>query len=89
MSDSPATPAGMDHEQFRAALETLGLRQTDFARLLRYLSGQPVDIGSVNRWATGKRSVPPAVTATLKLLAMLPRTKLREITKDAGGEPPA
>ncbi len=73
----------MDHERFRATLENLGLRQTDFARLLRYLSGQPVDIGSVNRWATGRRSVPPAVTATLKLLAMLPQATLEKLIKDS------
>ena len=86
MSDSPTTSAGMDHEQFRAALKALGLRQTDFTRLLRYLSGQSVDPVTINRWATGKNPVPPTATATLKLLAMLPRAKLREITKAAGGE---
>ena len=61
----------------------LGLSQASFTRLLRHLSGQAVDVGSINRWAVGRRSVPPATTALLKILAMLPKVKLQRLVKDA------
>ena len=68
----------MTAAEFRAALETAGLRQVDFQRLLAHLSGQRADAGTINRWANGRRAVPPTVVAILALWAMLPETKRRQ-----------
>ena len=69
----------MTPAEFRAALEAAGLRQVDFARLLAQLSGQPANAGTVNRWAKGRRAVPPSVIAILALWRMVPRAKQHKI----------
>ncbi len=43
----------MNNQDFRLALENANLSQAAFARLAK------VDPVTVNRWCTGKRSVPP------------------------------
>ena len=74
----------MTPAEFRAALEALGLRQVDFQRLLAHLSGQPADAGTINRWAKGRRAVPPTVIAILALWRILPEAKRNQILEDAG-----
>ena len=69
----------MTAAQFRAELEALGLRQVDFVRLLGILSGQEGDAGTINRWAKGRRAIPPTVTAILALWRMLPPDKRKQI----------
>ena len=69
----------MTPAEFRAALDALGLRQIDFARLLSHLSGEQPNQVTVNRWATGRRAVPPTVIAILALWRMVPRTKQHKI----------
>ncbi len=69
----------MTPAQFRATLARLGLRQVDFARLLSHLSGEPPNQVTVNRWATGRRAVPPTVVALLTLWRMIPQAKQRQI----------
>ena len=73
----------MTAAEFRAALDALVLRQVDFVRLLGHLSGQQADAGTVNRWAKGRRAVPPTVIAVLALWQMLPKAKRNQILKDA------
>ena len=73
----------MTAAQFRAALDAFGLRQVDFQRLLGHLSGQPADAGTINRWAKGRRGVPPTINAFLALWHMLPEAKRRQILEDA------
>ncbi len=69
--------------EFRAALDAADLRQVDFQRLLAHLSGQPADAGTINRWAKGRRAVPPTVVAILALWHMLLKAKRRQILEDA------
>ena len=69
----------MTPTQCRAALDAAGLRQVDFKRLLAHLPGQPADAGTINRWATGRRAVPPNVVAILALWSMLPKAKQHQI----------
>ena len=73
----------MTPAEFRAALEALGLRQVDFVRLLGHLSGQRADAGTINRWAKGRRAVPPLTVAFLALWRMLPEAKRRQILEDS------
>ena len=72
----------MTPAEFRAELDAAGLRQIDFARLLSHLSGEPPNQGTVNRWAKGRRAVPPTVVAILALWQMLPQAKQRPILDD-------
>lgn len=51
----------MTSDEFRRALQALGLSQAQFARLTR---SHPV---SVSRWATGDRAVPQPIAAVAKL----------------------
>ena len=74
----------MTPDEFRAALDALGLRQVDFQHLLAHLSGQPADAGTINRWAKGRRAVPPTIIAILALWRMLPKAKRNQILEDAG-----
>lgn len=73
----------MTPAEFRAALEALGLRQADFMRLLAYLRGDATDRVTVNRWATGRRDVPPSIVAILRLLAMIPQSRRDQLQTDA------
>ncbi len=73
----------MNAAEFRAELAALGLRQIDFVRLLGILSGQPADAGTVNRWAMGRRAVPPLAVAVLALWARLPDAERRQILEDS------
>ena len=52
----------MTQQQFRAALDRLGLTQVEAAALLQ------VDKGTISRWARGSRSVPPPVALLLQLV---------------------
>lgn len=73
----------MTPKEFRAALQSAGLRQVDFVRLIAHLSGQPADAGTINRWAKGRRAVPPLAVAVLALWWHLPEKERRQILKDA------
>ncbi len=73
----------MTPAEFRAALESAGLRQVDFQRLLAHLSGQPADAGTINRWAKGRRAVPPLAVAFLALWRRLPEAERRQILEDS------
>ncbi len=84
----------MTPAEFRAALEALGLRQIDFARLLCTLAGQPADpksvtmrAGTVNRWAQGEREVPDPVAAFLAAWGLISQTKRRQVLNAAGISP--
>ena len=85
MTRSPESvyPASVDHIEFRATLDRLGLRQTDFVRLLTYLGDSKADAVTINRWATGRRAVPSTVAAILRLWEMLPKAKRAQILKEA------
>ena len=52
----------MTANQFRAALDRLGLSQLEAARLFKS------NDRTVRRWAIGERSVPPTVAIMLKLM---------------------
>jgi DNA-binding transcriptional regulator YiaG len=51
----------MTSDEFRAVLKTLGISQRRFA------SDIDTDYTAVNRWATGKASIPGAAAAYLRL----------------------
>ncbi len=69
----------MTPTEFRATLGELDLRQVEFARLIAHLSGQPLDPGTVNRWAAGRRAVPSTVIAFLNIWTMVPTPKREQI----------
>ncbi len=73
----------MNAAEFRAELAALGLRQVDFVRLISLLSEQPADPGTINRWAKGRRAVPPLAVAVLALWARLPGAEQRQILEDS------
>lgn len=76
-------PASVDHTEFRITLARLGMRQTDFVRLLAYLGDSKADAVTINRWATGRRAVPSTVAVILRLWEMLPKGKRAQILKEA------
>lgn len=65
--------------EFRNALMELGLSQAQFVRILRKLSDENVAVQTVNRWAKGRRAVPPLAAAVLRLLRMLPTSELQKL----------
>ncbi|MCB1519714.1 MAG: helix-turn-helix domain-containing protein [Hyphomicrobiaceae bacterium] len=56
----------------KAALDRLGLKQSEFARLIE------VSPRTVSFWATGESSLPGPVAAYLRVLAMLPPASLSD-----------
>lgn len=71
---------------FAEHLAALGWTQAEFARVLAYLSGAPLDRNTVSRWALGKMAPKPAVIALCALLMRLPaqsRTKLLREARQA------
>ena len=62
----------MDADEFRSALDRLGLTQVEAAALMR------VDKQTVNRWATGYRAVPPPAAV---LLLLVEKVGLKKATK--------
>jgi DNA-binding transcriptional regulator YiaG len=56
----------MTADEFRAALEGLGLSQVAAAQALE------VDARTVRRWALGEREVPGPVRVALRLMRLLP-----------------
>jgi transcriptional regulator with XRE-family HTH domain len=56
----------MDRQELKTRIQELGISQKDLARLVG------VTARAVNLWMTGTRSVPPPVSAYLRLLASLP-----------------
>jgi DNA-binding transcriptional regulator YiaG len=52
----------VDHTEFRAALDELGVSQRRFARQIN------MDITSVSRWATNKAEIPGIAAAYIRLL---------------------
>lgn len=66
----------MSEQNLKPTLEKLGLRQTDFARLL------DVSARTVNLWATGAQPVPGTVSAYLRLLeAAAPEVRAAEMER--------
>jgi len=69
--------AGMDTnmnaDEFRAALRTLGITQRQLAAVIR------TDVTAVNRWATGRVSMPGAVEAYLRLRLRVERHQAEDI----------
>jgi DNA-binding transcriptional regulator YiaG len=51
----------VDHTEFRAALDELGVSQRRFARQIN------MDITSVSRWATDKAEIPGIAAAYVRL----------------------
>lgn len=78
-------PASVDHTEFRATLDRLGLSQADLMRLLAYLRDDATDRVTVNRWAIGRRPVPPGIVAILRLWEMLPQKTRQKVLKEASG----
>ncbi len=76
----------MTPAEFRAALADAGLRQNSFVRLCAQLSGQPglniSGVGTVSRWATGRRAIPWTVAVILALWRMLHKKDRRRILED-------
>ena len=62
-------------EEFRERLRQCGLKQVDLCRLVEILTGEHLPEVTVNRWATGKRAVPPLVMAWLALWQRLPEVE--------------
>lgn len=62
----------MTADEFAQALDDLGLKQRDLARIVGKLSGHTLDYTTVNRWTRGRRGVNPLAVAVVKLFAMLP-----------------
>ena len=62
----------MTANELRARLAELGLSQSAFARLLTDYAedARTVDVVTVNRWTTGKITVPPAVAALVTVLCL-------------------
>ncbi len=50
----------MTPKELRRRLDSLGLSQRQLALRLR------VDVGTVNRWATGKRAIPESIKLLLE-----------------------
>lgn len=66
----------MSVQSLKPTLEKLGLRQTDFARLV------DVSARTVNMWATGAQPVPGSVAAYLRLLqAAAPDVRAAEVER--------
>ncbi|MFA9204909.1 MAG: hypothetical protein ACEQSH_00475 [Bacteroidia bacterium] len=64
----------MTSDNFRAALDHVGLTQRQFAKLLSQLGDPGSDRQrKVQRWATGEQDVPGAIAALLGLLVLLHR----------------
>jgi DNA-binding transcriptional regulator YiaG len=61
MTPSTAIPP-LTKGQFRAKLRALGISQRSFAQCLQ------MDVGTVNRWATGKIEIPHWVRVLLDLM---------------------
>ena len=51
----------MDHTEFRAALDEIGVSQHKFARQI------DMDVTSVNRWANDKAEIPGVAAAYIRL----------------------
>jgi DNA-binding transcriptional regulator YiaG len=63
----------MDANEFRAALKMLGISQRQLAADIR------ADVTAVNRWATGRVSMPGAVEAYLRLRLRVERHQAEDI----------
>lgn len=63
-------------EDFRERLKQCGLKQVDLCRLVEALTGEHLPEVTVNRWATGKRAVPPLVMAWLALWQRMPEAEI-------------
>ena len=69
----------MNYIDFQRALLAIDLTQADLVRVLRKRRG-PLTIserGTMSRWATGKRAVPPAIAVLLDVLRVIPAKKRR------------
>jgi hypothetical protein len=62
-------------EEFRDRLKQCDLKQVDLCRLVEVLTGEHLPEVTVNRWATGKRAVPPLVMAWLALWQRMPEVE--------------
>jgi DNA-binding transcriptional regulator YiaG len=51
----------MDHDEFRAVLEAIGISQHQLARDIE------MDVTTVNRWATNKAEIPGVAKAYVRL----------------------
>ena len=58
----------MTPAEFRAALLSLGLTQSSFARKVGEIGGQPLVLRTVQAWALGERPIHALVPALLALL---------------------
>jgi len=68
----PTSEGRMTSDEFRAALELLGLSVTAFADLLVALGDRANDkMRTVQRWAAGSQDIPGPVQALLQLLVLL------------------
>jgi len=63
----------MNHDEFRAALEALGISQHQLARDIE------MDVTTVNRWATDKAEIPGVAAAYVQL-----RLKLKTFCAEMG-----
>jgi DNA-binding transcriptional regulator YiaG len=68
----------MDKDEFRAALEELGISQRKFANEVN------TDVTAVNRWAMGSRKVPGPAAAYLRLV--LANHRARETAREGRAE---
>ena len=73
----------MSADQFRAALNRLGLSQAALGRVLENLGGGGPDTTTVNRWARGTARIPAAVGAFLTVLEALPPGRRRQFLNNA------
>jgi hypothetical protein len=75
----------MTSDNFRAALDHVGLTQRQFAKLLSQLGDPGSDRQrKVQRWATGEQDVPGAIAALLGLLVLLHRDTPFAVTQIQG-----
>lgn len=68
----------MTDTEFLATLERLGWKQADAKAVLEHLSGEVIGNNTINRYATGKRAIPPTLAALLQVLEHEVSEKRRE-----------
>jgi DNA-binding transcriptional regulator YiaG len=59
----------MDHTEFRAALDELGISQHQFAKEIS------MDVTSVNRWANDKAEIPGIAAVYVRLILSIHRAR--------------
>lgn len=68
---------------FKAELKACGLKQIDFIRIVKQLSGRDLSATTTYRWGKDGTSASPVAIAFLKLLQRLPEEVVRDLASEA------